>query len=318
MGDDTTARPDGGTQESVGTVLLAGAMNLSIAVAKAVAGVFSGSAAMLSESAHSVADTATEVFLFVALRRGARRPDSRHPLGYGREAYFWAFLAATFTFVIGGGFSITHGVGEILGAEAPGDYLVSYLVLGVSFVLEAISLIRAVRQSRRSARRWRTDMVTYLRHTPDTTVKAVVLEDTAALIGLVLAAAGLALTEITGDARYDGVASVLIGLLLIAVAIVLAAANTSLLIGQAVPPRLQSMVRDELLATDTVRAVDELYILHLGPDSIFVAAKVDFTDTATGAAIEAASDAAENRLRERIPSIDYVFLDPSPGPNRPR
>ena len=299
--------------ESVGTVVLAGAMNLAIAVAKGVAGLLSGSAAMLSEAAHSVADTTTEVLLYIALRRGSRPADPRHPFGYGREAYFWAFLAATFTFVVGGGFSITHGVNEMVADHPPGDYLVSYLVLAISFVLEGTSLLRGLRQTRDEARRWRVGMVRYLRRTPDTTVKAVVLEDVAALIGLLLAGLGLAGTELTGDPVYDGAASVVIGLLLIAVAVTLAISNASLLIGQSVPRRLQDAIRAELSGVDTVSRIRKLYPIHLGPNEILVAAHVDFVDDATGAAIEAASDVAERRLRARFPSIRYVFLDPTPG-----
>ena len=300
-------------EESIGTVLLAGAMNLAIAVAKAVAGFLSGSSAMLSEAVHSLADTTTEVFLYVALRRSGKSADRRHPIGYGRETYFWAFLAATFTFIAGGGFSITHGVQEILSGEDPGDYLVSYVVLAVSFVLEGISLVRGYRQAKDEAANWRTSVGKLLRVTPDTTLKAVVLEDTAALAGLVIAAAGLGLTELTRNAVFDGIASVLIGLLLVAVAVTLAAANVSLLIGQSVPPSLRGAIVDELDAIPEVNQVRDLVALHLGPSQVFVAAKVDFVDSATGAEIERASDIAERRLRARFPSIAFLFLDPTPG-----
>lgn len=300
--------------ESRGTVILALLMNLAIAVAKAVAGLFSGSAAMLSEAAHSFADTMTEVFLFVALRRGAKGPSDRHPFGYGREAYFWAFMAATFTFIVGGGFSITHGYHEIVSGESPGDFLISYVVLAVSFALESVSLARGLRQTFGDARRSKVTVWQFLRHTPDTTVKAVVLEDCAALAGLVLAAAGLGLTEATGSAVYDGVASVLIGVLLLVVAAVLAAANVSFLIGQSIPAGYRDAIQRVLATTPEIAQVRQLYTLHLGPEQIFVAAKIDFVDSATGADIEAASDLAERRLRERFPQVAFVFLDPTPDP----
>lgn len=300
--------------ESLGTVVVALLMNLAIAIAKAVAGLFSGSAAMLSEAAHSVADTMTEVFLFIALRRGAKGPTDRHPFGFGREAYFWAFMAATFTFIVGGGFSITHGFHEITSDEAPGDFLVSYLVLAVSFGLESVSLAKGLKQALGEARRYRVSVWSFLRHTPDTTVKAVVLEDCAALAGLVIAAAGLGLTELTGSAVYDGVASIVIGLLLLVVAGVLALANVSLLIGQSVPPSVRDGIRAVLLDEPSIEQVRQLYTLHLGPEQIFVAAKVDFADSASGRSIEEDSDAAERRLRERFPSVAFVFLDPTPDP----
>ncbi|GAA2705520.1 cation diffusion facilitator family transporter [Micromonospora olivasterospora] len=299
--------------ESVGTVMVAGAANLAIALAKLVAGLISGSAAMLSEAAHSVADTTTEVLLYLALRRGARPADVRHPFGYGKESYVWAFLAALFTFVAGAGFAITHGVTTILVHQHSGHYFVSYVVLAVSFLIETVSLGRAVRQIRREARRWRTTARRFLRLTPDTTVKAVFLEDTAALIGILLAGIGVALSQLTGDELYDGLASIAIGLLLLVLAIVLAKANISLLVGRSIPERLRHEVEQELAALPTVDRIDTLLTMQLGPEDILVAAKVDFHDDVTGADIETAADEAERRLTERYPEIAYVFLDPTPS-----
>ncbi|MFI7283700.1 cation diffusion facilitator family transporter [Micromonospora chersina] len=297
--------------ESVGTVVVAGAANLAIAIAKLVAGLISGSAAMLSEAAHSVADTTTEVLLYLALRRGARPADTRHPFGYGKESYVWAFLAALFTFVVGAGFAITHGVTTILVHEHTGNYLASYIVLAISFAIESVSLARAVRQVRRESRRWRATPHRYLRLTADTTVKAVFLEDTAALIGLLLAAAGLTLSHLTGDELYDGVASILIGVLLLVVAGILARSNISLLVGRAVSERVHRQIEQELAGLPAVDRIDTLMTMFLGPTDILVAAKVDFRDDATGADIEAAADEAERRLTDRFPEVAYVFLDPT-------
>ncbi|TDB73959.1 cation diffusion facilitator family transporter [Micromonospora sp. KC721] len=299
------------TTESVGTVVVAGVANLAIAVAKLAAGLLSGSAAMLSEAAHSVADTTTEVLLYVALRRSAHPADVRHPFGYGKESYVWAFLAALFTFVAGAGFAVTHGVTTILVHEHGGEYGVAYVVLAVSFAIEAVSLARAVRQIRAGSRRWRTTPRRFLRLTADTTVKAVFLEDSAALVGLVIAGAGLGLSHATGDELYDGLASILIGLLLLVVAIILARNNISLLVGRAVPERLHREIEGELAALPTVHRIDTLLTMQLGPDDVLVAAKVDFDDDATGADIEAAADEAERRLTGRYPQIGYVFLDPT-------
>ncbi|MEU8421953.1 cation diffusion facilitator family transporter [Micromonospora sp. NPDC048835] len=297
--------------ESVGTVVVAGVANLAIAVAKLIAGLVSGSAAMLSEAAHSVADTTTEVLLFQALRRGSRPADQRHPFGYGKESYVWAFFAAMFTFVAGAGFAVTHGVTTILVHEHSGDYLISYVVLGVSFVIESISLARAVRQVRRESRRWRTTPRRFLRLTADTTVKAVFLEDSAALIGLVLAGLGVGLSHATGDEVWDGVASILIGLLLLTVAGILAGNNLSLLVGRAVPERLRHEIEQDLAGLPEVERIDTLLTMQLGPQDILVAAKVDFRDEATGAQIEATADEAERRLTGRYPEIRFVFLDPT-------
>jgi cation diffusion facilitator family transporter len=299
--------------ESTGTVVLAGAVNLAIAVAKLVGGLISHSSAMLSEAAHSLADTVTEVLLFIALKRGSRPADARHPFGYGRETYFWAFLAALCTFGIGAGFSIYQGVETIRNGEEQGSPTISYIVLAVSFVLEGSSLVKAVRQVRGSARERRITSRQYLRHTTDTTVKAVTFEDSAALAGLVLAALGLFLEQLTGDPVWDGVSAVLIGVLLVLVAGSLARANISLLIGQSVPGATQQELRDELLAMDLVDDVPFLITSVIGPGQLLVAAKVDFADTSTVADLERAADEAERRLVARHPGVRYVFLDPTPG-----
>jgi len=308
---NTRLAEGGGESESVGTVIVAGVANLAIAAAKLAAGLISGSAAMLSEAAHSLADTTTEVLLFTALRRGARPADERHPFGYGKESYVWAFIAALFTFVAGAGFSITHGVHTVRSGEHSGEYLVSYVVLAVSFVIESVSLTRAVRQVRNSARRWRVTPARFLRVTPDTTIKAVFLEDSAALVGLLLAGAGLGLAQATGDEMWDGLASIAIGLLLLVAATTLARSNISLLVGRAATPRIRRMIVEELSAIPTVERIDTLLTMQLGPSELLVAAKVDFADEATGADIEAAADEAERRLQARYGGIRYVFLDPT-------
>lgn len=303
---------DGGG-ESTGTVILAGSVNLAIAGAKAAGGLLSHSSAMLSEAAHSVADTITEVLLFVALKRGNKPPDDRHPFGYGRETYFWAFLASLATFVAGAGFSIYQGISTILQGEESGSAFVSYLVLGVSFVLEGSSLLRAVRQARGEARRLRVSFRRYLAVTTDTALKAVTFEDSAALVGLLLAALGLLLEQLTGNSVYDGIAAILIGLLLVVVASTLARANASLLIGQAVSPALERELREEITGLDLVLDVPFLLTTVIGPGQIVVAAKVDFADDASSRDVEQVSDEAERRLVARHDGIRYVFLDPTTG-----
>jgi cation diffusion facilitator family transporter len=302
--------------ESTGTVIVAGVANLAIAVAKLIGGVISHSSAMLSEAAHSLADTVTEVLLFIALKRGNRAPDDRHPFGYGRETYFWAFMASLCTFAVGAGFSIYQGVTTILEGEEQGSPTISYIILAVSFVLEGSSLIKAVRQVRNEARQHHTTSGRYLKATTDTTVKAVTFEDSAALVGLVLAALGLFLEQVTGDPLWDGISAILIGVLLIVVAVALARANVSLLIGQSVPGTTRQDLEDELAAMDQVDGVPVLLTTVIGPGQLLVAAKVDFADTATVADIERASDEAERRLVARHPGVRYVFLDPTPGNGR--
>jgi len=299
--------------ESTGTVVIAGLANLGIAIAKLLGGLISHSSAMLSEAAHSMADTITEVLLFVALKRGNKAPDERHPIGYGRETYFWALLACLATFTLGAGFSFWQGITTILEGEEQGDPLIAYIVLAISFVLEGASWLKAVRQVRSSAEKWGTTPRRYLAETSDTTVKAVTFEDSAALVGLVLAALGLFLEHLTGDPMWDGIAAILIGLLLLVVAGVLARANVSLLVGKSVSPTIEARFRQEIADLDQVSAVPVLLTTVIGPGELIVMAKVDFDDTATVADIERASDEAERRLVARHEGVRYVFLDPTRG-----
>jgi cation diffusion facilitator family transporter len=299
--------------ESFGTVIVAGLSNLGIAVAKVVAGVLSGSAAMLSEAAHSFADTLTEILLYIALRRGSRPPDELHQFGHGKSSFVWATLAAFATLFLGAGFAITQGVHAIVSHTQTGDYLVSYVVLAVAFVLEGLSLLRALSQVQGNARRYRVPLLRYLRRTPDTAVKAVASEDSAALVGLTLAGMGLLLSELTGDPVWDGAASVAIGALLGVVGITLVRANVSLIIGEATPTRLQKQIVAELESVDSVERVFEVLTMYLGPDSLLVAARVAFSGPEP-ARLGNAADEAERRLRERFPLVRYVFLDPTPPP----
>ncbi|MFI8822379.1 cation diffusion facilitator family transporter [Streptomyces sp. NPDC053431] len=299
--------------ESTFTVVVAASANLGIAVAKAVAGLISGSSAMLSEAAHSVADTVTEGLLLTALKRSDRPADDDHPLGYAGERYVWALLAAVATFVGGAVFSFYDGVHTLVAGEDLGDPLASYVVLAVAGVLEGFSLRTAIRQVRAEAERTRTPFARYLRLTPDTTVKAVVMEDSAALAGLMLAAGGLLGGQITGSGVWDGVASLLIGLLLVYVAWVLGRSNAQLLVGRPLPRPMREQVREELLAVEHVVGVVDLTTLIQGPDEVLVAAKIDFRDVSSAAEVEAACDHAETRLRTRFPSIRRVYLDPTPA-----
>ncbi|MER6097031.1 cation diffusion facilitator family transporter [Streptomyces sp. NPDC001728] len=304
--------------ESAFTVIVAAAANLGIAVAKAVAGVVSGSSAMLSEAAHSVADTVTEVMLLTALKRSEKPADEDHPVGYAGERYVWAMLAAVATFVGGAVFSIYDGIHALAHGEEPGDPLISYIVLGVAFLLEGFSLRTGVKQVKAEAERVRAPFARYLRLMPDTTVKAVVMEDSAALAGLMLAAGGLLGVQITGSGVWDGVASILIGCLLVYVAWVLGRSNAELLIGRPLPRTMRKEVREELLSVPHIVDVLDLTTLIQGPGEVLIAAKVDFRDVASAAQVEWACEDAEQQLRERFPQIRRVYLDPTPGVARRR
>jgi cation diffusion facilitator family transporter len=207
--------------ESGTTVLVAFGANVLVAIAKSVAALITGSQSLLAEAAHSWADSGNEVFVLVANRRSRRAPDSSHPLGYGREAYIWSLFAAMGLFVAGATVSVTHGIQELLNPEPARDFGVGYVVLGVSFVFEGASLLQSARQARHEADSMRRDLIEHVMAASDPTLRAVFAEDSAALIGLVIAAAGLAGQQLAGSPVPDGIGSILVGLLLAAVAIIL-------------------------------------------------------------------------------------------------
>ncbi|GAA3242333.1 cation diffusion facilitator family transporter [Pseudonocardia petroleophila] len=302
-----------GGGESTLTVLVALGANALIGVLKLVAGVLTGSAAMLAEAAHSVADTATEGLLLTALRRSEKPADRRHPFGYGKERFFWALIAAVSIFVSGAVFAIYEGLSTMLGeGEEQTLVWVAYAVLGGSFLLEGVSWLQAVRQVRNESRAHDQGFVQFLRTTDDPTVKTVFFEDSAALVGLLLALGGIGLHQITGSSFWDGLASLLIGVLLSGVAYVLGATNKGLLIGRQADPRLVYAVRDHLAARPEVEKVVDLLTMTLGTDRVLVCARVDFDDALGAADLERACVEIDDSLRERFPQLDEIFLEPVP------
>ena len=296
---------------SLGTVLLAGGANLAIAIAKIVAGAVTGSSAMLAEGAHSVADTVNQLFLLTALSRSKKPADTQHPFGYGMERDFWSLLAAVGIFVLGAGFSVYEGIHSLLHPEPVVDPLVAYVVLGVSFLFEGASWLKALLQLRREAGERQVDLVKHVATTPDPTVKTVAFEDTAALVGIVLAAGGITLHLLTGSGVWDGVASILIGVLLVGVAISLGSTSKRNLIGEALPVATRDDLTRIINETVGVDVVVELLTMRLGPDDVLVAARVDVDDAATGRDLERVADDVESRLREAYPEVRHVFLDPT-------
>jgi cation diffusion facilitator family transporter len=299
--------------ESTLTVLLALGANAAIAVLKAVAGLISGSGAMLSESAHSVADTITELFLLTALRRSTRPADRRHPFGYGKERYFWSLLAAVSIFTSGAVFAFVEGVTTLAGeggAQTTG-YL-SYIVLGLAFLLEATSWTQAVRQVRKEAVEEGRSFIEHLRMMDDPTPKTVFYEDTAALIGLLLAFAGVGLHELTGSTAPDGIASLLIGTLLAGVAYILGYTNRGLLIGRQADPRMVRAIRERLTGEAEVDEVVDVLTMLTGADSVLLCVRIDFDDALSAAELEFACVRIDATLREEFPDLTEIFLEPVP------
>jgi cation diffusion facilitator family transporter len=298
--------------ESHKTVYLALAANAGIGVAKLMGGLISGSSAMLAEAAHSAADTTNQLFLLASLSLAEREPDEEHPFGYGKERFFWAFMAAVSIFVSGALFSIYEGVRRILAGEAePGATGVAFAVLGVGLVLEGASLLRAAGQTAEEARRRRRPLARHLRTSRDPTTKTVLFEDSAAVIGIVLAAAGLGLTQATGSTVWDGAASVGIGLLLGGAAFTLGRDTKHLLIGEAALPEEREALARVFLEHPKVDSLVELLTMVLGPRSLLVAARFDIADGLDSAAVEELADELDRRLRDAVPDVSEVFLDPT-------
>ncbi len=287
------------------------AANLVIAVAKLAGGLISGSSAMLAEAAHSVADTMNQVFLLASLKVAERPPDTEHPFGYGKARFFWSFLAAVGIFVAGAIFSIYEGVHTILHGGESGGIVVSYVVLGVAFVAEGTSWLKALRQVRGEAQRAGQPLLRYVRESKDPTVKTVLTEDSVAVLGLVLAAIGIGLHHMTGNAWWDGAAAIAIGVLLAVVAVALGRDTCDLLIGEAADPGLVSDVYHRLTGAPEVSQVVELLTMHLGPDSVLVAARLDLDDELRADEVESFSSRMEAELAERWPPVTQVFLDPT-------
>jgi cation diffusion facilitator family transporter len=300
-----------GKQSATGrTVLIAGAANLFVGAVKLVAGILVGSSAMLAEAAHSAADTLNQGFLWTSLRRSARPADARHPFGYGQERYFWSLLAAFGIFIAGAGFSIFEGL-LALSHEGTENPLLAYLVLAAAAVAEGTSLARVLVQYRAEARRSHTEVLDQVRTNPDTTVRTTLFEDTAAMIGLALAAAGLVLRQVTGSAVWDGSASIAIGVLLIAVAIRLGLDSREYLIGRAANPTELQAIREEIDKTPGADRIVELLTMYLGPDQLIVAARVDFGGNLSADQAEEIADEIDRRLADRLNKTLHVFLDPT-------
>ena len=268
---------DPGGSESFTTVLVAFGANVLVAVAKSAAAVVTGSASIVAEAAHSWADAGNEVFLVIADRRSRRPADLAHPFGHGREAYVWSLFAALGLFVAGAAVSVTHGIQELIRPEPAGHFVAGYVVLAISFVLEGISLMRSVRQARPEAQSMQRDLIEHVLATSDPTLRAVFAEDSAALAGLVIAAAGLAAHQLTGSPIPDAVGSILIGLLLAVIATVLINRNRRFLIGQEADPRVRAATIQVLLDTPGVARVTYLRLEIVGPRMVSVIADVDLT-----------------------------------------
>jgi cation diffusion facilitator family transporter len=282
--------------------------NLGIAVTKFIAFLLTGSASMLAESVHSVADTGNEVLLIVGRGRSDRPRSEEHPFGFGRERYFYGFVVSVMLFTVGAAFSIYDGVHKVITPEEVHDSLIAFIVLAASAVLEGFSLRTGIREANevRGGRRWST----FIRRTKAPELPVVLLEDTAALIGLVCAFAGVGLSVLTGDGRWDGAGSLAIGALLAVAAAILAVEMKSLLIGEAASPEMQRTIVAALEDGPEPVKIIHMRTVHISPDSLLVAAKIAVRETDSAARLTAAIDAAETRARAAVPLSLTIYLEP--------
>jgi cation diffusion facilitator family transporter len=296
------------------TIYIALAANLSVAAAKAVAGVATGSSAMLAEAAHSVADSMNQIFLKLSLTFSERAPDAEHPFGHGKDRFFWSFLAAVVIFLSGAVFSIVRGTLELVGHASPetGRWPIAYAVLAYALVAEGSSLVRAARQVQAEARARNQPLRRFLRESRNLTTQTVVFEDTAAVIGVVFAFVGVALDQATGNAAFDGSASIAIGLLLAVVAVRIGMSSRDLLLGHGVSPEDLERLRRTIESFPEVKEVVQLRTMYLHPESLLVAAKIDFADGLDAKRIEEVANEIEQALRRELPEATEVYLDPTP------
>lgn len=257
------------------TVIIAFAANVLVALAKSAAALVSGSASMTAEAAHSWADTGNQVFLLIAERKAARKRDTTHPMGYGREAYVWSMIAAFGLFTAGAVVSIMHGIQQLMAPEPAGDYTVAYVVLAAAFVLEGVSFTQAFRQTRKAARELERHTLDQVLKSSDPTLRAVFAEDAAALLGLVIACAGIVLHQMTGSAVPDAVGSILVGVLLAVVAVVLIERNRRFLVGQGVTADIERSMGRRVLGHPEIARITYLHLEFVGPRRLYLVAAVD-------------------------------------------
>jgi cation diffusion facilitator family transporter len=263
---------------------------------------------MLAEGVHSVADSGNQALLLFGRRQARRAETSEHPFGFGGERYFYAFLVAVVVFTVGAVFSCYEGIQRIRQPERLTSPGIAFGVLGVAMALESFSLWNAVHEARPS--RGRASWLGFIRRAKAPELPAVLLEDVAALSGLLLALIGVTVATVTHDDRWDAAGSIAIGLLLGCVAVVLATEMKSLLIGESASPAVQAAIVDAIEAGPEVQCVIHLRTLHVGPETLLVAAKIGVRHDDTARSVAAGIDAAERRVREAVPIAELIFLEP--------
>jgi cation diffusion facilitator family transporter len=294
-----------GSRRAIAAAFLA---NLGIAVAKFVGFLITGASSMLAESIHSLADTANQGLLFLGGARAARPATPENPFGYGRERYFWSFIVALVLFLVGGLFAIYEGVQKLRDPHEITSPAVALGILGVALVLESFSLrtaVRAARPERRGLSWWG-----YIRRSKSPELPVVLLEDLGALVGLVFAFVGVAMSALTGEGTWDGAATVAIGLLLVVIAVILVIEMKGLLIGESAGPEDLRRIREAIEGTPQVRRLIHMRTQHIGPEELLVGAKLELDPGLTSASVAEAINATEARVRAAVPIARLIYLEP--------
>ena len=289
-------------------ILAALIANIGIAITKFIAAAISGSASMFAEGIHSVADSGNQVLLIVGGKRSRREATASHPFGYGRSRYIYAFMVSIVLFSIGGMFSVMEGIQKL---HEPHELEAAWLpltVLGVSIVLESFSLRTALREAKHV--RGKASLVQFIRHAKSPELPVVMLEDLAALTGLVLAFGGVGLTVLTHDAIWDAIGTLAIGVLLVLVAILLGIETSSLLVGEGATADDSARIRTALESSHGVRGVIHMKTLYLGPEELMLAAKIAVAPESTGKQIAEIIDVAEANVRKVVPVTRVIYLEP--------
>jgi cation diffusion facilitator family transporter len=290
--------------------LVALGSGVAVAVAKVVAAAVTASPAMAAEAAHSLADTANDLFLVLAQRRSARPPDQRHPFGYGREAYFWALIAALGVFIAAAAFSLRQGIADLIHPGVTSSFLVAYVVLAVSTVFDAVSFRQSAHQMSVTARLANRSILDEAALTSDPNLRAVFNEDAVSVAGDVLALAGLGLSQLIGSARPQAVAAVLIALVLIRISLRLVRRNHDFLVGQPIPSADKDRLEGMLLAYPGVTDVGELLVTYIGPDQVWVLARITVADNLDGGQVTQLVRGIEATLGSQSPLIYRVDVVP--------
>jgi cation diffusion facilitator family transporter len=296
------------TEGGIKAVIAALIANAGIAVSKFVAFAFTGSSSMLSEAIHSVADSGNQILLLVGNKRAKAPADEHHPFGYGRRRYVYGFIVAIVLFMVGGMFSLYEGIHKWQNPEPLNDWWIAVGVLLIAIVLEGFSFRTAFREASKS--RGKRSLFGFVKAARQPELPVILLEDSGALIGLMLALFGVGAAVITGDGRFDAAGAMGVGTLLVVIAIFLAIEMTAMLVGESALPEQVAAIRKALEDSDGVERVIHLRTMHVGPDDLLVAAKIAIHDSDTGAQITQAINNAEVSLRAAVPSATYIFLEP--------